>query len=63
MPKPKTRVNDFLFDSIWFVKGLFKYLEEDEEYIYLKALPATMVYSITIFRLLQLEYVEIGSTY
>ena len=25
-------------NSIWFVKGIFRYLDEDEEYIYLKAI-------------------------
>ena len=25
-------------NSIWFVRGIFKYLDEDEEYIYLTAL-------------------------
>jgi hypothetical protein len=27
-------------NSIWFIKGLFQYIEDDEEYIYLKALYA-----------------------
>ncbi|MFE3845955.1 PKD domain-containing protein [Thermoplasmatota archaeon] len=29
-------------NNIWFVRGLFKFLEEDEEYIYLKALSAKL---------------------
>ena len=28
--------------GIWFVKGLFKYLDEDEEYFYVKAISAKL---------------------
>ena len=30
-------LNDVPPCSIWFVRGIFKYLDEDKEYIYLKA--------------------------
>jgi len=29
-------------NSIWFVRGTFRYLDEDEEYLYLKAISAKL---------------------
>ena len=34
--------NDEIPSGIWFIRGSFKYLDEDEEYIYLKAISAKL---------------------
>ena len=36
------RINDSTSNSIWFIRGLFRYLDDDEEYIYLKAISAKL---------------------
>jgi CubicO group peptidase (beta-lactamase class C family) len=45
MPKNKQDINTLyvnLFLRIWFVRGLFKFLDEDDEYIYLYAISAKL---------------------
>ena len=57
MPKRKSE-NDTLLNnssnSIWFIKGLFRYVDKDEEYIYLKAISAKLrgfENGVTVYRL------------
>jgi len=38
----KMSINHILIDGIWFIHGLFRYLGEDEDYIYLKITTAKL---------------------
>lgn len=40
--KSINKLYDTPSNGIWFVRGLFKFLDEDEEYIYLKAISAKL---------------------
>lgn len=42
----QTEVNDDTSKGIWFVRGFLKYVEEDEDYVYLRVIAHTSIFGL-----------------